>query len=195
MEARQIPNAITRFRLYASVPLVAIPYYLGWHKAMFVIAIALAATDLLDGFLAKTFDWTSELGRRLDPLADKSLFWPIAIVMLADSNWALSLLVPSIGFLAYDIGGEWLRRKYEQRKIPVIPPNWFARKKTAIQMTSLIAYLGHMAFPVVAALEIGWYSGALYWIAAAFAAVSGYIYYREARSLGLVPIPAFPAIF
>jgi len=35
---------------------------------------ALAAfTDGLDGFLAKRFGWTSELGKVLDPAADKLL--------------------------------------------------------------------------------------------------------------------------
>ena len=37
-----------------------------------VIAVA-AFTDALDGFLAKRFGWETELGKHLDPLADKLL--------------------------------------------------------------------------------------------------------------------------
>ena len=40
-----------------------------------------AASDGLDGFLAKRFNWTSELGKLLDPIADKLLL--IAVFLVA----------------------------------------------------------------------------------------------------------------
>jgi cardiolipin synthase len=48
--------------------------------AMFAFA---AATDGLDGFLAKRFGWTSELGKILDPLADKILLVGVFITLAA----------------------------------------------------------------------------------------------------------------
>jgi cardiolipin synthase len=45
-----------------------------------VFAIA-AATDGLDGFLAKRFDWCSELGKILDPLADKILLVSVFVTL------------------------------------------------------------------------------------------------------------------
>ncbi len=44
--------------------------------ALFCIA---AASDALDGYLAKRFNWTSELGRFLDPAADKLLLVSVFI--------------------------------------------------------------------------------------------------------------------
>ncbi len=40
-----------------------------------------AASDILDGYLAKTFGWTSELGKFLDPFADKLLLVSVFITL------------------------------------------------------------------------------------------------------------------
>jgi len=44
---------------------------------------AAAVSDGLDGYLAKRFNWTSELGKILDPLADKLLL----ITVFVESAW------------------------------------------------------------------------------------------------------------
>ena len=44
---------------------------------------AAAVSDGLDGYLAKRFNWTSELGKALDPLADKLLL----ITVFVESAW------------------------------------------------------------------------------------------------------------
>src|SRR6516164_5412517 len=48
--------------------------------ALFVVA---AASDGVDGYLAKRFDWTSELGKFLDPLADKLLL----VTVFVEAAW------------------------------------------------------------------------------------------------------------
>ncbi len=71
-----IPNAITIARLCA-LPLFLWLYSLrapqaSWPTAAFVLA--LAATDVLDGWLARRFGWQTELGRVLDPVTDRVAF-------------------------------------------------------------------------------------------------------------------------
>jgi cardiolipin synthase len=53
-----------------------------YRLTLAVFAFA-AATDGLDGFLAKRFGWTSELGKILDPLADKILLVGVFITLAA----------------------------------------------------------------------------------------------------------------
>ena len=53
-----------------------------YRLTLLVFAFA-AATDGLDGFLAKRFGWTSELGKILDPLADKILLVGVFITLAA----------------------------------------------------------------------------------------------------------------
>ena len=79
---RHIPNLICLIRLALIWPVAsalhAQRYALG--LALFVVA---AVSDGLDGFLAKRFNWVSELGKVLDPAADKLLL----VVVFVESAW------------------------------------------------------------------------------------------------------------
>ena len=79
---RHIPNALCILRMLLVVPvgwLLATDNY-RLTLAMFAFA---AATDGLDGFLAKRCGWTSELGKILDPLADKLLL----VALFLTATW------------------------------------------------------------------------------------------------------------
>src|SRR5262245_34651574 len=69
---RHLPNALCVLRMLLVVPVVALLVREAWPETLWLFAFA-AATDGLDGFLAKRFGWTSKLGKALDPLADKIL--------------------------------------------------------------------------------------------------------------------------
>ena len=56
-----------------------------------------AATDGLDGFLAKRCGWTSELGKILDPLADKILLVGVFVTLAATGVVPLWLAVAAVG--------------------------------------------------------------------------------------------------
>ncbi len=76
MTRRMIPNAITITRLCA-LPVFLWLYSLSapaasWPAAILVLVIALS--DVLDGWLARRYQWQSDLGRVLDPVADRVLF-------------------------------------------------------------------------------------------------------------------------
>jgi cardiolipin synthase len=80
---RQLPNAISIARMLLVIPIAWSVGAQRLNEALALCAIA-AFSDALDGYLAKRFDWTSELGKVLDPLADKlllvTLFITLAIV-------------------------------------------------------------------------------------------------------------------
>jgi cardiolipin synthase len=78
---RQIPNVITSIRILLVVP---IAMALSGHRpveTLWLFCIA-AASDGIDGFLAKRFGWQTDLGGLLDPVADKLLLATV-FVMLA----------------------------------------------------------------------------------------------------------------
>jgi cardiolipin synthase (CMP-forming) len=72
MILRQLPNLICVVRLALVWPIVAALRSGNFGLAMLIFAFA-AVSDGLDGYLAKRFHWTSELGKLLDPAADKLL--------------------------------------------------------------------------------------------------------------------------
>ena len=60
-------NTITLFRMAAGIVLLLCPMF---SPAFFVLYIAAGLSDMLDGFVARKTDTVSELGARLDTMAD-----------------------------------------------------------------------------------------------------------------------------
>jgi cardiolipin synthase (CMP-forming) len=75
---RHIPNLICLFRIALIVPLV-LAMRDQQHERIIVLFVLAAVSDGLDGYLAKRFNWTSNLGRILDPVADKLLLMTVFI--------------------------------------------------------------------------------------------------------------------
>ena len=79
---RHIPNALCILRMLLVVPVAWLLFTDNYQLTLLLFGFA-AATDGLDGFLAKRFGWTSELGKILDPLADKILLVGLFITLAA----------------------------------------------------------------------------------------------------------------
>jgi cardiolipin synthase (CMP-forming) len=77
---RHIPNALCVLRILLVVPVAWLLIEDEYRLTLWLFAFA-AATDGLDGFLAKRFGWQSELGKILDPLADKILLVGVFITL------------------------------------------------------------------------------------------------------------------
>lgn len=95
MRPRDIPNLISIFRLLLVPPVVLLilaDQYLAGLALFFIAGLS----DAVDGFLAKRYSWTSELGGFLDPLADKLLMVG-AVLALASKGliplWLTVLIV------------------------------------------------------------------------------------------------------
>ena len=79
---RQIPNLLCLIRIALIWPIVTALAARNMPTALALFAAA-AVSDGLDGYLAKRFSWTSELGKILDPLADKLLL----ITVFVQAAW------------------------------------------------------------------------------------------------------------
>jgi cardiolipin synthase (CMP-forming) len=69
---RHLPNIICLVRILLIWPTVD-ALYSGEYWTALLLVFVCAVSDGLDGWLAKRFNWTSHLGKLLDPLADKLL--------------------------------------------------------------------------------------------------------------------------
>jgi cardiolipin synthase len=72
MTLRWLPNAVTVLRMVLAAPLL-IALGAGRYGWAFWIAVLAGLSDGVDGWLAKRYDWRSEFGGLVDPLADKAL--------------------------------------------------------------------------------------------------------------------------
>ncbi len=75
-----IPNIISVFRIFLVIPVIYYMWQDNWQIAFLLMLLA-GISDGLDGYIARTFHWESELGATLDPIADKVLLVCIFIVL------------------------------------------------------------------------------------------------------------------
>ena len=79
---RHLPNILCLIRIALIWPIVTALAARAMPTALVLFAAA-AVSDGLDGYLAKRFNWTSELGKILDPVADKLLL----ITVFVEAAW------------------------------------------------------------------------------------------------------------
>jgi cardiolipin synthase len=80
-----VPNLISAVRL-ACVPVFCVLLFDRDRVAAFALLGTLGATDWVDGWIARRFDQASELGKILDPLADRILLVTAAGALLIDGT-------------------------------------------------------------------------------------------------------------
>lgn len=84
---KTIPNLLSFMRLLI-IPAVAVLFvkgHLGWSIALIAIS---GLTDLFDGKIARRFNQVSDLGKMLDPVADKLTIITVAILLYWDFSKA-----------------------------------------------------------------------------------------------------------
>jgi len=133
------------------------------YFAAFIFVIA-SATDFFDGYIARTFNQITTLGKILDPLADKMLtlagFLGLMMVGTA-SPWAVFLILTRELFIT------GLRVSAVAEGID-ISASWMGKVKTVVQMIA------------IGFLLMGWMGAEiLLWIAVALTLYSGYEYVRD----------------
>ena len=67
-----IPNLLSIVRIGLIYPILN-SVYVGEYLVGLIYFLAASLTDALDGFLARKMNWFTELGKILDPIADKLL--------------------------------------------------------------------------------------------------------------------------
>jgi cardiolipin synthase len=80
IRAADIPNLICVVRIILVWPIV-VALLDGRYGLALVLILVAGASDGLDGFLAKHFNWQSRMGGLLDPLADKLLLVSVFVAL------------------------------------------------------------------------------------------------------------------
>ena len=86
-----IPNLLSLIRIYLMYPLLTFIAEENYLFALYIFIIA-AATDGLDGYLARVMDWQTDLGKILDPIADKVLLIGTIFILWMNSHIPIFVL-------------------------------------------------------------------------------------------------------
>jgi cardiolipin synthase (CMP-forming) len=175
-----LPNVLTLSRIAAipvMVVLVALKTPLGDLGACIVFSLA-GITDYFDGMLARARQQHSDLGRMLDPIADKLLVGAALMVLVAHGRVSAMGLYPAIVIMLREILVSGLREYLAGIRIG-LPVTRLAKWKTGFQMGALgVLLAGDTGARVLglSGLPVSLIGEAMLWIAAALTLITGWDY-------------------
>ena len=134
-----IPNLITIARLLG-VPLIVWLMIADRFVEATVLFIVAAISDAADGFIAKRFNATSELGAFLDPIADKALLVSVFVTLGFKDVLPAWLIILAVSRDLFIIGG--LLLSYLLGNPMAVRPLWVSKANTAAQILLIALVLG-----------------------------------------------------
>jgi cardiolipin synthase (CMP-forming) len=140
---KALPNIITLGRIVL-VPIIVWAIASGEMQIACAVFIVAGVSDAVDGFLAKRFNLTSELGALLDPLADKALLVSIYVslgIWGAIPRWLVILVVSRDIMIVGAVMISWLFGKPMPMK-----PLMVSKLNTVAQVSFAALVLGALAF-------------------------------------------------
>ncbi|MFG6403332.1 CDP-diacylglycerol--glycerol-3-phosphate 3-phosphatidyltransferase [Microbacterium sp. P04] len=156
---RQLPNAITIVRILCA-PIflwmlladdgadVALRW---WAAVLFIVAIA---TDGIDGYLARRYEIVTDLGKLLDPIADKALTGVafVGLSILGELPWWITIvvLIREIGITVY---------RFIVVNDHVLAAAWMGKLKTVAQAVALSLAL----LPLVTLTDSSIWQSVIWW--------------------------------
>ncbi|MDE0165173.1 MAG: CDP-alcohol phosphatidyltransferase family protein [Bryobacterales bacterium] len=147
-----VPNQLTLLRMVV-LPFVLISMIYGQHTASLWLFVAAAATDVIDGVVARRFNQKTRLGQYLDPIADKLLlsscfvaqsvngaipWWVTILVLLRDVMIIAIVLVVVL-----------------TTSVRSFPPSLLGKANTIVQFTALLTVLLNNV------IQAGWLQGVI----------------------------------
>ena len=146
-----IPNLVTLGRILL-VPVVVWAITAGELRIAFILFLAAGITDAVDGFLAKRFGMSTELGAYLDPLADKAMLVSIYIALGiagAIPRWLVILVVSRDIMIVSAVMLSWLVDKPVRLK-----PHPVSKLNTVAQILLACVVLAALAFQLDASIAV-----------------------------------------
>jgi CDP-diacylglycerol---glycerol-3-phosphate 3-phosphatidyltransferase len=188
-QALNLPNCITVSRLVLAFVLFGMISYGGLWLASTAVFVIAAATDAVDGYLARRYGSVTTLGRILDPFVDKIIICGAFIFLLAKSMPGESGLASGVGpwMTLIVIGREMfitgLRAILEQQGKD-FSATMSGKIKMVAQCFAVGASLLSLSPAVASAMPwFGTLRDCLLWLAVIFTFGSGILYVRRAAQL------------
>jgi cardiolipin synthase len=181
-------NHITLFRI-AAVPVIALlisPKGVVAPLLALLLFIAAAASDWLDGYLARKHNDTSLLGQVFDIVADKLLVIACLVALGVAGHLPGGLVIPAVAIVLREIFvmglREYAARKADQsgEQAPdtsALASTQLAKTKTLVEMFAIGILIGKPILPGF----VDFLGVFLLWVAAVLSVYTGYQYFQTAR--------------
>ncbi len=176
-----LPNQITILRLVLSIAVfILIPFR--WYIPALVLFVLAAATDWLDGYLARKHNLVTKLGRILDPFVDKFLICGTFIFLAADMPKSGIHAWMAVVVVARELLVTVLRSFFEGEGID-FSAKMAGKLKMVFQCAAVVASLLALSYGDAAPSWITWSLVVLVWLAVLSTIYSGLGYVVHASRL------------
>ena len=177
---KHVPNILSVCRILL-IPVIVISVYLNNYLLALIVFTISSLTDIIDGYIARNFDAITNVGKLLDPLADKltqlsmvaSLVWAKVI-----SGWILAVLL--IKELIMIAGAAFL-----YGKSVVVYSRWYGKLATVLLYLSIVVSLLCKQFNIVSGMFIT-ISNSLYIITLCVTVFALLMYVQALHNKGLI---------
>ena len=170
-----VPNLLTLFRIVLVPILVAtlLTEFEGKEYVALGIFLLAAATDVLDGYLARRQRKITNLGKLLDPAADKILM-SAAFISLAELNVAPAWMVVVIVSREFAVSA---LRSFAASENLVIAADLSGKIKTVVHTVAVAVGIIHERLQDLGVDDPSWLLPTVLWAAVAISVISGLDYF------------------
>ena len=167
---KNIPNILSTIRILL-LPFFVIQMMRGNTIGAGHILVASGLTDTLDGQLARRYNWVSDLGKILDPVADKLTQFAVSITLALQLReyWYFFAIMVGKDLIMLVLGGYLLKKGAQLQG-----SRWFGKVSTVVYYVAMILIVFFHAMPQ-------WIVLALLSIATACAIIAALLYIPEFR--------------
>jgi len=135
MKLKNIPNILSVIRILLVFVFVYVLFALNspiWAIVVFLIA---GATDIVDGFLARRFNWITNLGKILDPFADKLMQCTVLVCLCIKDIIPLWFVIPYFVKEVATLGAGLLVIK---RRSVVVVSKWYGKAAVCLFYATIV---------------------------------------------------------
>ncbi|MFA5562421.1 MAG: CDP-alcohol phosphatidyltransferase family protein [Eubacteriales bacterium] len=133
-----VPNLLTLFRLCLIPPIIWLYAVRDNGGATFAVILLSALSDIADGYIARRYHMVSNLGKALDPIADKLTLLTLTALLLGRFP---SMLVLLLVFVCKEVSmgvmGLWVIRKTGV----TYSADWHGKVATALLYAAMLAHV------------------------------------------------------
>ena len=149
---KYVPNVISVFRIILVPVFIAVYFSDNSDRKLYAVLIyALAAfSDFLDGFIARRFKVSSNMGKLLDPLGDKLMNFSVMVCITIDGLipiWAVTVV--GIKEILMGVGGLVLHKKARSE---LLPSNLIGKTSTVVFFLVCVTLMLYRNIPGWAAI-------------------------------------------
>lgn len=187
--AATLPNQLTALRLVLAIVLFVLLAW-EWYLVGLVFFLVAAATDWLDGYLARKYNLVTTLGRILDPFADKVIVCGTFVFLAAAPGMVATPWGLRPWMVVVIVGRELLvtaLRSFIEDRGSDFSAKLSGKIKMVLQCVAAVAALGYLTYAPPTDAP-GWLYGtmlATVWAAVVMTVYSGAVYVLQAARLVL----------